>query len=142
MSAAVPVASLLLFISALTPQPSTAIPPKYVSCLFCFHEKTDISCWLPPVQEGLTLHPESVRPLLSFFPFESCISSCQPEIVPERPVACRCLHERSVAWKPCSSVSRSVSCCALCLVQGLPAAPLPSEPLGGCYNQLIPADQA
>lgn len=67
-----------LSVCLLTPQSSAAILPKYVSCLLCFHEKTG-GCWPLSVQEGSMSHPESARPLLSFFfffPFESCISSC------------------------------------------------------------------
>lgn len=55
-----------LSVYSLTPQPSTAIPPKQ-GLSFCFPEKTDVSCWPLSVQEGLMLHTESVRPLLLFF---------------------------------------------------------------------------
>lgn len=78
-----------LFVYMLTPQPSTAVPPKYASRLFCFCEQTDVSCWPLSVQEGWMLHSRPVSGhccCIFFFPFESCISFCLPEILPEKPI--------------------------------------------------------
>lgn len=48
-----------LSVYVLTPQPSTVLP-KYTSCLFCFCEQTDVSCWPLSVQKGWKLHSRSV----------------------------------------------------------------------------------
>lgn len=63
-----------LLVYLLTPQPS-AVLPKYTSCLFCFCEQTDVSCWLLSVQKGWKLHSGSVSGhccCIFFPPFESC----------------------------------------------------------------------